>query len=130
MTVRLMIRIVIGWGVATFGVQLVARGGIGGDIGGLMALVQMGGLIGAPLALILNRNLRSTSAVLALSIALSIALSALAVQSLIWFAVATRLALIATGTAYGAALALLLSAEPDPEPEPDPEVEPESVGQL
>lgn len=125
MTVRTMIRIVIGWGLATFGVQLIVRltGGssLGGDIGGLMALIHLGGLIGAPLALILNRHLRSTSVVFALSIALSIALSALAVQSLIWFAVATRLTLIATGTAYGVGLALLLSAETRSELDPEPE---------
>jgi hypothetical protein len=111
MTVGRMIVVVVAFGAATAAVQLAGWG----DLGGLMALVQLGGLIGAPMALILNRHLRSTAAAFALSIALSIALSALSVQSLIWFTVATRLSLIVTGTLYGAGLAWLLAAEPDTE---------------
>jgi hypothetical protein len=111
MTVRRMIVVVLVSGAATAGAQLAGWG----DLGGLMALIHLGGLIGAPLALILNRHLRSTPVMFALSIALSIALSALAAQSLIWFTVATRLALIVTGTAYGAGLAWLLVAEPEVE---------------
>jgi CBS-domain-containing membrane protein len=115
MTVQSLTRIVLGWGLATMVCQIVGLD----NVGGLMALIHLGGLIGAPLAMTLNRHLRSPSVMVALSIALSIALSALAVQSLIWFAVANRLLLIAVGTAYGVGLAALLSG-----PEPAPSVQP------
>ena len=62
------------------------------------------------LAMILNRQLRSIPVVIALSVALSIALSAIAVQSLIWFRVATGPALVLAGTVYGCVLAGLLQA--------------------
>lgn len=112
MTVRRMILVVLGFGAATFAVQLAGLG----DLGGLMALIHLTGLIGAPLALILNRHVRSTPAVLALAVALSVAQSALAVQVLVWFSVATRLALIATATLYSAGIAWLLSSETVAEP--------------
>jgi hypothetical protein len=121
MTVRQMIRIVIAWGLVTVFVQSLssfcdstgsACQGLA-TVGGLLALVQLGGLIGAPLALILNRQVRSASVVVVLSIALSMALAALAVQVLVWFEAATRLLLVASATAYGVGLAALLNTEPD-----------------
>ncbi len=108
-TVRRMILLVLGFGALTMLVQVAGLG----DLGGLMALVHLGGLIGAPLALILNRHLRSASVTFVLSIALSLALTGLAVQSLIWFTAATRLTTLAAATLYGAAIAWLLSSEPD-----------------
>jgi hypothetical protein len=105
-----MVRVVVAWGLAALVCQAVGLD----NLGGLLALVHLGGLIGAPLALTLNRQVRSPSVVVVLSIALSLALSALAVQSLIWFSAANRLLLIAVGTAYGVGLALLLSDVQDP----------------
>lgn len=114
MTVRRMILVVLAFGAATMAVQAVGLG----DLGGLMAFIQLGGLLGAPLAMILNRHLRSTSVAFVLSIGLSLSLTALAVQSLTWFTAATRLSTIAVATLYGAGMAWLLAAEPESEPEP------------
>lgn len=112
-TVRGMMRFVAGFGLVTVMVQAVGLG----DLGGLLALVQLCGLVGAPLAMILDRHVRSASVVVALSIALSMALSALAVQVLIWFSVAYRMLLVVTATAYGLGLASLLAGEPEPAPD-------------
>jgi len=110
-TVRGMMRFVAGFGVVT---ALALAAGFG-NLGGLLALVQLCGLVGAPLAMILDRHVRSASVVVALSIALSMALSALAVQVLIWFSVAYRVLLVITATAYGLGLASLLVGEPEPD---------------
>lgn len=110
-TVRGMMRFVAGFGVVT----AVALAAGFGNVGGLLALVQLCGLVGAPLAMILDRHVRSASVVVALSIALSMALSALAVQVLIWFSVAYRVLLVITATAYGLGLASLLVGEPEPD---------------
>lgn len=110
-TVRGMMRFVAGFGVVT----AVALAAGFGNVGGLLALVHLCGLVGAPLAMILDRHVRSASVVVALSIALSMALSALAVQVLIWFSVAYRVLLVITATAYGLGLASLLVGEPEPD---------------
>ncbi len=112
-TVRGMIRFVAAFGLVT--VAALAAGF--GNLGGLLALVQLCALVGAPLAMILNRQVRSAGVVVALSIALSMAVSALAVQVLIWFSVAYRVLLVVTATAYGLGLASLLMGEPGPEPD-------------
>ncbi len=77
-------------------------------IGGLAALVQLGGLVGAPLSFVLSRQLRSPSVAVVVAIALSMALTAIAAQSLIWFGVATDVLLVVVATAYGCILAALL----------------------
>lgn len=110
-TVRGMMRFVAGFGLVTVMAQVVGLS----NLGGLLALVQLCGLVGAPLAMILDRHVRSASVVVALSIALSMALSALAVQVLIWFSVAYRVLLVVTATAYGLGLASLLAGEPEPD---------------
>lgn len=104
-----MMLLVAGWGLATLAALLLGFE----TIGGLLALIHLGGLVGAPLAMILNRQLRSIPVVIALSVALSIALSAVAVQSLIWFRVASGPALVLAGTVYGCVLAGLLQATAD-----------------
>ena len=113
MTFDRTMKVMGGWGLVTV-VALVL--GLH-TIGGLLALVQLGGLIGAPLALTLNRQLRSVPTAIALSIALSLALSALAVQSLIWFGVANKSLLVFTATAYGLALSFLLAEAGPAQPE-------------
>lgn len=105
MTFRQTMTVIGVWGLVTVLALVIGLH----TVGGVLALVQLGGLVGAPLALILNRQLRSVPAVVALSIALSLALSALAVQSLIWFGVANRSLLVLTATAYGLVLSFLLS---------------------
>jgi len=110
-TVRGMMRFVAGFGLVT--AAALAAGF--GNLGGLLALVQLCGLVGAPLAMILDRHVRSASVVVALSIALSMALSALVVQVLIWFSVAYRVLLVITATAYGLGLASLLVGDPEPD---------------
>lgn len=110
MTVRQMIRIVVLFGLATLAIQALGLD----TLGGLMALVHLCGLVGAPLAMLLDRQVRSPSVVVVLSIVLSIAVSALAVQSLIWFVAADRLLLIAVATGYGAGVAALLASDHDP----------------
>lgn len=110
-TVRGMMRFVAAFGVVT----VIALAAGFGNVGGLLALVQLCGLVGAPLAMILDRHVRSAGVVVALSIALSMALTALAVQVLIWFTVAYRILLVITATAYGLLLASLLVGEPEPD---------------
>ncbi|MEZ5407368.1 MAG: hypothetical protein R2761_05035 [Acidimicrobiales bacterium] len=116
-TVPGMMRFVAGFGVVT--AAALAAGF--GNVGGLLALVQLCGLVGAPLAMILDRHVRSASVVVALSIALSMALSALAVQLLIWFSLAYRVLLVITATAYGLGLASLLVGEREPDDRALPE---------
>ena len=79
-----------------------------GTVGGLMALVQLGGLVGAPVALVLHRSLRSWPVSVVISGVLSLSLSALAGQSLVWFGFAIPEAVVLAATAYGLGLAWLL----------------------
>lgn len=78
-------------------------------VGQLFALVQMVGLVGAPLAVLLHRDLRSRALVAAVSIAVSLAVSALAVQSLSWFDLLTPELAVLVSTAYGFVLVWLLT---------------------
>ena len=110
MTVRQMTLVVTGWGLATAVALLVGLD----TVGGLLALVHLGAVVGAPLAVLLARQTRSVAVVIVLSIALSLALSALTAQVLIWFGVASRVLLVLAATAYSGALASLL---PQPEDE-------------
>jgi len=98
------------WVVGAIGLLTIVLLVVGADtIGGLLALVQLGLLIGSPLALVLHRELRSWSVVAVVAVALSVALSAIAAQALIWFELATPPLIVATATAYGIAVAVLLS---------------------
>lgn len=108
MTVRRMRRLVAGWALVTVIAHLLGLG----DVGGLLSFILLGGLIGAPLALHLGRNLRSTTATITVSLALSFSLTAVAVQSLVWFHQAQRVLIILLATAYGLGLASLLD-DPD-----------------
>lgn len=80
-----------------------------GLVGEVLAMVQLGALVGAPLAMPLHHELRSWPVVIVVGIALSIALTSLAAQSLIWFDLAGRELLVLLATGYGVALAWLLS---------------------
>jgi hypothetical protein len=104
MSVRQMTLVVAGWGLATAAALLIGLD----TVGGLLALVHLGAVVGAPLALLLARQVRSVPVAVVLSIALSLALSALASQMLIWFGVASRELLVLTATAYSGVLASLL----------------------
>ena len=95
------------FGLLTVGLMLIGLE----TIGQLFALFQLAGFVGAPLASLLLPQLRSRAVVVVVGIALSIALSSLAVQSLIWFNVATPELLILAATAYGVVLAWLLSSD-------------------
>ncbi len=96
---------------AGFGALTTFLLAVGADgIGGVMVFFQLGFLVGAPLAILLQRELRSWPMVVVVSVPLSIALSAIAVQFLIWFRVATSELLVITATAYGLVLALLLAS--------------------
>ncbi|MEM9563018.1 MAG: hypothetical protein AAGA93_10390 [Actinomycetota bacterium] len=102
------------WAVAGFGVVTSLLLALGVDtIGSLMALAQLGGLIGAPTALLLRNDLRSTAATVVIAGVLSIAISAIAVQSLVWFEWATGPAIVLLATAYGVVLARLLTGSDD-----------------
>lgn len=99
------------WVVGVFGALTALALAVGADtVGGVMALFQLGFLVGAPLAIVLYHDLRSWPVVCVVSLALSIALSAIAVQFLIWFRVASGELIVATATTYGVVLALLLSS--------------------
>ncbi len=95
------------FGLATVGLMLMGRQTLGGSL----ALVQLGVLVGMPLAWMLHSLLRSRAVVLVIGVALSIALSSLAAQSLIWFGLAGRESVVLAATAYGVVLAWLLSSD-------------------
>ncbi|MDH4280048.1 MAG: hypothetical protein OEZ14_05470 [Acidimicrobiia bacterium] len=106
------------FGLMTVGLMLIGRQ----TIGQIFALVQLGAFVGAPLAWFLHPQLRSRAVVVVLGLALSIALSSLAVQSLIWFDLAIPELIVLAATMYGIVLAWLLSSEEqrlgDETPEP------------
>ncbi len=99
--------------------QAIAVGGFGaltalvlaagaGTVGGLMALVILCCLVGAPLAMLVADELRSRAAVVVVAIALSIAIAAIAAQSLIWFDLALAELIVLLATVYGLVLAQLM----------------------
>jgi hypothetical protein len=101
------------WGVGALGILTVVLLGVGaGTVGGVLALVQLGLGVGTPLALVLRRDLRSWRVVTVVAGALSVAVSALAAQSLIWFELATPPLIVAAATTYGIVLAVLVSSAP------------------
>ena len=72
------------------------------------ALVHQCFLVGLPLALSLRSAIRAPQVVLALAFPLSVALTALSVQFLVWFEWATPMAIVGLSSLYGAVLGLLL----------------------
>lgn len=78
--------------------------------GRLLAFIQLTALVGAPLASLLDKQLRSRPVMFVVGVALSISLSSLAAQSLIWFDLAGPALLVAVATGYGMALTWLLAA--------------------
>lgn len=99
------------YGVGIFGALTAVLLLAGLDsIGGVFALFQLGLFVGAPLAVVLHHELRSWRVVIVVAAALSVALTAIAVQLLIWFRVATSELLVVTATSYGVVLAWLLSS--------------------
>jgi drug/metabolite transporter (DMT)-like permease len=95
-----------------------------GPVGQVLAMIQLGVVVGAPLAMLLHHELRSWPVVIVVGIGLSIALTSLAAQSLIWFDLAGPEMLVILATGYGVALAWLLSTadlgrEPDVTPQAD-----------
>ncbi|MEM7272327.1 MAG: hypothetical protein AAF547_04540 [Actinomycetota bacterium] len=99
------------YGVGIFGAITAALMFAGLDaVGGIFALFQLGLFVGAPLAIVLHHELRSWRVVLVVAAALSLALSAISVQFLIWFRVASGELLVVTATTYGVVLAWLLSS--------------------
>ncbi len=95
------------FGLVTVGLMLIGQL----TIGRFLALLQLGGLVGAPLAWLLYPQLRSRAVVAVIGVALSIALSALAAQALVWFNLAEPELVVLAATAYGVVLAWLLSSE-------------------
>lgn len=100
------------WVAGAFGALTTLLLAVGADaVGGVFAFFQLGFLVGAPLAIVLQQELRSWPMVVVVSVPLSIAISAIAVQFLIWFRIANGELLIMTATVYGVVLALLLAAD-------------------
>lgn len=95
------------FGLVTVGLMLIGQQ----TMGRFLALLQLGGLVGAPLAWLLHPQLRSRAVVAVIGVALSIALSALAAQALVWFNLAEPELVVLAATAYGVVLAWLLSSE-------------------
>ena len=79
-------------------------------VGGAVALVQLGLLVGGLPARLLGGALRSRAARVVLSVTLSLAITALAVQSLMWFRLATAELIVVTATAYAIVLTALLDS--------------------
>lgn len=107
-------------GLMTVGLMLIGPQ----TIGRLLALLQLGGLVGSPLAWLLLPQLRSRAVVAVVGLALSLALSALAAQSLVWFDLAEPELVVLAATAYGVVLAWLLSSEQRYDVEESPEPSP------
>ncbi len=103
---------VVGFGILTAVVLALGAG----TIGGLMAVVQLGGLIGAPTAALLVADPRSRAAAVVLASVLSVAVTAIAVQSLVWFELASAELIVLLATAYGAVVARLLSTPSQRQP--------------
>lgn len=83
-----------------------------GTVAGLLALVHLGGGVGAPLAARLASRARSVPLLVVLSMGLSLATTAVAAQSLLWFGLAHAPLIVVAATCYGVALAELLPAAP------------------
>lgn len=84
---------------------------VGADnLGGLLALFQLGLLVGAPLAIILQVELRSWPMATVIAVPLSIALSAISTQFLIWFRIGSPPLIVLTASCYGIMLALLVAS--------------------
>lgn len=96
--------IVAGFGALTALVLAVGAG----TLGGLMALFHLCFLVGAPLAVLVADDLRSRAAVVVVAAALSVAITAIAVQSLVWFELASAELIVVLATVYGVTLAQLL----------------------
>jgi hypothetical protein len=104
-TTGTLLVVVVGWGLSTAACLTVGLA----TVGGLLALVQLGVLVGAPLALSLGRQLRAQAVTVVVSVALSVALSALAAQSVRWFGLGHPALVVVAATVYGAVLAILAS---------------------
>lgn len=109
------------WAIAGFGAVTALLLAIGaGTLGGLMALLQLCLLVGGPVALLLADDLRSRAAVVVLAAALSVAISAIAVQSLVWFRLASAELIVVLATVYGVVLAQLLASSDARQRNPGP----------
>lgn len=97
---REMATITVGFGL-TSAILLTLDVGV---IGEVLAMVQLGALVGAPLATLLRDEARSWPVLIVIGIGLSIALTSLAAQSLVWFNLAGRELLVLVATGYGVAL--------------------------
>ena len=96
-------------GLVTVGVLLA-----GWDTAGrILTLLQLGTLVGLPLAFVLRDHLGAGLFIVAAGFALSFALSGLAAQSLIWFGLGGPALVVIVATVYGVALAWLLSSDPE-----------------
>lgn len=99
------------WISGTVGVLTTLLLAVGADsVGGLLALFQLGLLVGAPLAIILQTELRSWSMAVVIAVPLSIALSAISTQFLIWFRIGSAPLIVLTASCYGIVLALLVAS--------------------
>ncbi len=99
---------------------------------GLLAFVQLGLIVGAPIAVALRSIVRLWPVTVVLAVGISLALSALASQSLIWFEFASNPAVVALATVYGIVVASLFPRD-DPASENDlfgPEPAAERTGRL
>jgi len=94
------------FGLSTVGLLVIGAG----PIAELFALFHLVAFAGAPLASLLRQDLRSRTLVVGLAMALSLALGALAAQSLAWFDLARPELIVLVTTAYGFVLAWLLSS--------------------
>lgn len=101
--------VVAGWGTVTTLVLVLGAS----SVGALMALIHLGVLVGAPLAIVVSRQLRVTATAAVMSVTLSVALSALTAQSLVWFGLARPWLVVALTTVYGLLLSALVSDEPE-----------------
>lgn len=84
-------------------------------------MTQLGLLVGAPLAVLMYDHVRSWPVVIVISVGLSVALTSMAGQALLWFDLANPELVVLLSTGYGVALAWLLGTiDPRRDHESDP----------
>ncbi len=99
------------WAIGLFGAFTVFLLLLGfNNVGGVLALLQLGLFAGSPLARVLRHELKSWAVAVAVSVVLSIGLSAISVQFLIWFETATAPLVVGLVTIYSMVLAALSSS--------------------
>jgi hypothetical protein len=100
MTLNQATWVVVLWGSITVVMLLVGPSGLAAGC----ALLHTCGIVGTPLAITLHRQVRSVLVVVAMAFSLSLALTALTSQALVWFSLANGPLIVVAATINGVVL--------------------------